>query len=74
MPSVIIDEGFGSLDASGRTEVLEEIRAMSEHYERVIVVSHLESFHDRSLFPTGYVLRKEGMQTLVTPTLWMGGN
>jgi len=74
MPSVIIDEGFGSLDANGRTEMLEEVRDMSEHYERVIVVSHLESFHDRSLFPAGYELRKEGMQTLVTPTLLLDRN
>ncbi len=74
MPSVIIDEGFGSLDAEGRTEILEEVREMSEHYERVIVVSHLESFHDRALFPAGYVLRKEGVLTLVTPKLWLGRN
>jgi DNA repair protein SbcC/Rad50 len=74
MPSVIIDEGFGSLDTEGRTEMLEEIRAMSVHYERVIVVSHLESLHDRSLFPAGYELRKQGMQTLVTPTLWLARN
>jgi len=69
MPSQIIDEGFGSLDVEGRTEMLEQIREMSEHYERVIVVSHLESFHDRSLFPAGFELRKEGTRTVVTATL-----
>src|SRR5438105_433617 len=51
MPSQVIDEGFGSLDAQGRAEMLEEIRQMSEFYERVIVVSHMESFHDQVLFP-----------------------
>lgn len=69
MPSLIVDEGFGSLDAQGRTEMLEEIRQMSEFCERVIVVSHLDSFHDRSLFPAGYELRKEGMRTVATRTL-----
>lgn len=69
MPSQIIDEGFGSLDVEGRTEMLEQIREMSEHYERVIVVSHLETFHDRSLFPAGFELRKEGTRTVVTATL-----
>jgi len=66
MPSQIIDEGFGSLDTEGRTEMLDEIRQMSELYERVIVVSHMETFHDPSLFPARYELRKEGMRTVVT--------
>ena len=51
------------------SRMLEEIRQMSEFYERVIVVSHMDSFHDRSLFPAGYELRKEGMRTVVTPSL-----
>ncbi len=66
MPSQIIDEGFGSLDTEGRTEMLDEIRQMSELYERIIVVSHMETFHDPSLFPARYELRREGMRTLVT--------
>ncbi len=66
MPSQIIDEGFGSLDTEGRREMLEEIRQMSEFYERVIVISHMESFHDQALFPARYELRKDGMRTVVT--------
>jgi DNA repair exonuclease SbcCD ATPase subunit len=66
MPSQIIDEGFGSLDTKGRAEMLDEIRQMSEFYERVIVVSHLESFHDQSLFPARFELTKEGTRTVVT--------
>jgi len=66
MPSLIVDEGFGSLDTQGRTEMLDEIRAMSDFYERVIVVSHMESFHDQSLFPARFELSKEGTRTVVT--------
>jgi hypothetical protein len=33
--------------------------------ERVIVVSHQEDFQDRALFPTGFLLRKNGQQTEV---------
>lgn len=66
MPSQIIDEGFGSLDEKGRREMLEQIREMSEHFERIIVVSHTESFHDPALFPARYELRKDGRRTLVS--------
>ncbi len=69
MPSQIIDEGFGSLDTEGRREMLDEIRQMSEFYERVIVVSHMDSFHDQALFPARYELRKDGMHTVVTASL-----
>lgn len=66
MPSQIIDEGFGSLDVQGRAEMLDEVCQMSEFYERVIVVSHMESFHDQARFPARFELRKEGTRTAVT--------
>ena len=65
MPSQIIDEGFGSLDEAGRSEMLDQIREMSEHFERIIVVSHTDSFHDPALFPARYQLRKIGRRTIV---------
>lgn len=61
--ALIIDEGFGSLDAQGRLEMVEELRKLSEILDRVIVVSHQEDFQDRTLFPTGYVLRKSNQRT-----------
>lgn len=63
--SLIIDEGFGSLDVDGRQRMIEELRALAEHLDRIIVVSHQEDFTDRTLFPAGFVLRKEGTQTVV---------
>lgn len=63
--SLIIDEGFGSLDADGRQRMIEELRALSGHLERIIVVSHQEDFSDRTLFPNGFVLRKDGTKTVV---------
>jgi exonuclease SbcC len=62
---LIIDEGFGSLDADGRQRMIEELRSLSEHLDRIIVVSHQDDFTDRTLFPAGFVLRKEGTQTKV---------
>lgn len=63
--SLIIDEGFGSLDADGRQRMIEELRGLAEHLDRIIVVSHQDDFMDRTLFPTGFVLRKDGTRTTV---------
>lgn len=63
--SMIIDEGFGSLDSQGRQEMVDELRALAEHLDRLIVISHQEDFQDRTLFPTGYVLSKSNGQTTV---------
>jgi DNA repair protein SbcC/Rad50 len=63
--SLIIDEGFGSLDSHGRQEMIEELQNLSQLMDRIIVVSHQEDFQDRTLFPTGYVLRKTGQKTTV---------
>ncbi|HEU4760654.1 MAG TPA: hypothetical protein VFT91_11835, partial [Dehalococcoidia bacterium] len=63
--SLIIDEGFGSLDSQGRQEMIDELHNLSQLVDRIIVVSHQEDFQDRTLFPTGYVLRKVGQRTEV---------
>jgi DNA repair exonuclease SbcCD ATPase subunit len=63
--SLIIDEGFGNLDTRGRQEMVDELQNLSQVMERIIVVSHHEDFQDRTLFPTGYVLRKAGQRAEV---------
>ncbi|NOT57473.1 MAG: SMC family ATPase [Deltaproteobacteria bacterium] len=63
--SLIIDEGFGSLDTQGRQEMIDELRNLSQLMDRLIIVSHQEDFQDRTLFPTGYVLRKINQRTQV---------
>jgi exonuclease SbcC len=63
--SLIIDEGFGSLDTQGRQEMIEELRNLSQLMDRIIVVSHQEDFQDRTLFPTGFILRKQGQSSIV---------
>ena len=44
--SVIIDEGFGSLDKDGRASMIEQVRALSGQLDCVILVSHQEEFSD----------------------------
>jgi exonuclease SbcC len=63
--SLIIDEGFGSLDTTGLQEMIDELRNLSQVMERVIVVSHQAEFQDRTVFPTGYVLTKAGRRARV---------
>lgn len=63
--SLIIDEGFGSLDSQGRQEMIDELRNLSQFIDRIIIVSHQEDFQDRTLFPTGYVLQKTEQSTRV---------
>ena len=44
--SVIVDEGFGSLDREGREKMIEELNRLSGMLKRVIVVSHQEEFEN----------------------------
>ena len=52
--SVIIDEGFGSLDKTGREDTIQELRSLQQHLERIILVSHQEEFYNT--FQTGYTI------------------
>lgn len=40
--SVIIDEGFGSLDREGRESIIQELYNLCQHLKRIILVSHRE--------------------------------
>lgn len=44
--SVIIDEGFGSLDRKGRREMIDELHALKSALDRIVLVSHQEEFAD----------------------------
>ena len=63
--SLIIDEGFGSLDETSRDEMIDELQRLAQLLKRVIVVSHQGEFHDRARFPHGYRLRRNGSATAV---------
>lgn len=63
--SLIIDEGFGSLDETARDEMIDELQRLAQLLERVIVVSHQGEFHDRARFPHGYRLWRNGGATEV---------
>jgi DNA repair protein SbcC/Rad50 len=56
--SLIVDEGFGSLDEVGRDDMIDELQRLAQLLRRVIVVSHQGEFQDRTRFPHGYRLRR----------------
>jgi exonuclease SbcC len=63
--SLIVDEGFGSLDEAGRDEMIDELQRLAGLLKRVIVVSHQGEFRDRARFPHGYRLRRTDRTTEV---------
>lgn len=56
LESVIIDEGFGSLDKDGLRAAAEELNRLKDHLRRIVLVSHQEEFTDQ--FPVVIRLRK----------------
>lgn len=52
--SVIIDEGFGSLDRNGRDDMIQEINELKQQLRRIILVSHQEEFV--GAFPNEYAI------------------
>jgi DNA repair exonuclease SbcCD ATPase subunit len=50
--SVIIDEGFGCLDRSGRQVMIQELQNLRGHLQCILLVSHQEEFADA--FSDGY--------------------
>ncbi|HMO36533.1 MAG TPA: hypothetical protein PKA06_10865, partial [Gemmatales bacterium] len=65
LESVIIDEGFGSLDREGLQAMAEELLELqrSQLLRRIILVSHQEEFADR--FAAGYTLSPSEQGTQV---------
>jgi exonuclease SbcC len=43
---LVIDEGFGSLDAAGRQKILGVIDAVRQDFAKVIIITHLEELKD----------------------------
>lgn len=63
--SLIVDEGFGSLDEVGRDDMIDELQRLAGLLKRVIVVSHQGELQDRTRFPHGYRLRRSNGATEV---------
>ncbi len=60
MRSIVIDEGFGSLDQAGQQLMVQELKQLATHMDKVIVVSHLEAFTNPDDFPHRLVVTTSG--------------
>jgi len=47
LPTLIVDEGFGTQDAAGRERLLEAINAVSRDFECLIVITHIDELRDQ---------------------------
>lgn len=43
---LVIDEGFGTQDAAGRTRLVEVIDAIKDDFEKIIIITHLEELKE----------------------------
>ncbi len=50
LQTLVIDEGFGSQDETGRQRLVEAINVVREDFAKVLVITHIESLKDA--FPT----------------------
>ena len=46
LQTLIIDEGFGVLDATGRERLVEAIQATQDDFQRILVVTHIDELKD----------------------------
>jgi exonuclease SbcC len=46
LPTLIIDEGFGTQDATGIEKIKEAISAIQDDFERILVITHIEELRD----------------------------
>ncbi len=54
---LVIDEGFGTQDASGRSHLVEAINSVTDDFEMVLVITHIQDIKD--LFPIKIEITKD---------------
>ncbi len=58
LPTLIIDEGFGTQDNTGIEKLKEAINSIQDDFERILVITHIEELRDA--FPTRIDVIKTG--------------
>ena len=57
LPTLFIDEGFGTQDTAGRERVLDVISAIEDDFDKIIVITHLDDLKD--MFPVRIEVNKD---------------
>lgn len=68
LPTLIIDEGFGTQDGSGRERLVDAINSIQEDFDKILVITHIEEL--KEAFPVRLEVTKteEGSQVKVVRT------
>ncbi len=46
LPTLIIDEGFGTQDSAGKEKLVEAINSIQDDFEKILVITHIEELKD----------------------------
>ncbi|MBI2847441.1 MAG: SMC family ATPase [Chloroflexi bacterium] len=46
LPTLFIDEGFGTQDSFGREKILDAVNSIKDDFERIIVITHIEELKE----------------------------
>ncbi len=65
LPTLVIDEGFGTQDNPGKEKLIEAINSVQEDFQKIIVITHLEELKD--VFPVRINVEKTAQGSRV----WM---
>ena len=65
LPTLFIDEGFGTQDVAGRERIVDAIASIQDEFEKIIVITHLDDLKD--LFPA----RIEVLKTDAGSQFWL---
>jgi DNA repair protein SbcC/Rad50 len=64
LPTLIIDEGFGTQDTTGIEKVKEAIISIQEDFEKILVITHMDELKDA--FPTRIDVTKTAEGSMIT--------
>src|SRR4029077_16031045 len=56
LQTLIIDEGFGSQDEEGLSNIMDALYKIQDDFHKIIIVSHLPTMKDQ--FPVHFVIEK----------------
>lgn len=63
LPTLFIDEGFGTQDSSGRERLVEAINSIQDDFEKIIVITHIDELKDA--FPTRIEVTKTAEGSMI---------
>jgi exonuclease SbcC len=66
LQTLVIDEGFGSQDMSGRQRLIEAINTIKPDFEKILVITHMDEIRDA--FPTRIEVEKTPRGSKITLT------